>query len=123
MTTNELKLRTKNFSLMVIDLVERLPNSISIRVIANQIVKSGTSVGANYRAVCRARSDREFVSKMNIVLEEADETLFWIEIIIAKQWMSNPELEAIWKEGNELTAIFVSSLKTVNNRINKQNKS
>ena len=123
MTTNELKLRTKNFSLMVIDLVERMPNSISIRVIANQIVKSGTSVGANYRAVCRARSDREFVSKMNIVLEEADETLFWIEIIMAKQWVSNLELEVIWKEGNELTAIFVSSLKTVNYRINSQNKS
>lgn len=123
MTTNELKLRTKNFSLMVIDLVEKLPNSISVRVIANQIVKSGSSVGANYRAVCRARSDREFVSKMNIVLEEADETLFWIEIIIAKQWMSNPELEAIWKEGNELTAIFVSSLKTVNDRISSQNRS
>jgi four helix bundle protein len=123
MTTNELKLRTKNFSLMVIDLVERLPNSISVRVVANQIVKSGTSVGANYRAVCRARSDREFVSKMNIVLEESDETLFWLEIIIAKQWISNQELEAIWKEGNELTAIFVSSLKTVNDRISLQNKS
>ena len=122
MTTNELKLRTNNFSLMVIDLVERMPNSISIKVIANQIVKSGTSVGANYRAVCRARSDREFVSKMNIVLEEADETLFWIEIIMAKQWVSNLELEVIWKEGNELTAIFVSSLKTVNDRINSQNK-
>lgn len=122
MTTDELKLRTKNFSLMVIDLVERLPNSISVRVIANQIVKSGTSVGANYRAVCRARSDREFIAKMNIVIEEADETLFWIEIITAKQWISNSELEAIWKEGNELTAIFVSSLKTVNNRINSQNK-
>ena len=123
MTTDELKLRTKNFSIMVIDLVERLPNSISVRVIANQIVKSGTSVGANYRAVCRARSDREFVSKMNIVLEEADETLFWIEIIIAKQWISKPELDIIWNEANELTAIFVSSLKTVNNRINNQNKS
>ena len=123
MTTDELKLRTKNFSLMVIDLVERLPNSISVRVIAHQIVKSGTSVGANYRAVCRARSDREFVSKMNIVLEEVDETLFWIEIIIAKQWMSKPDLETIWREGNELTAIFVSSLKTVNERIKKDNKS
>jgi four helix bundle protein len=123
MTTDELKLRTKNFSLMVIDLVERLPNSISVRVIAHQIVKSGTSVGANYRAVCRARSDREFVSKMNIVLEEADETLFWIEIIIAKEWMSKTDLDTIWKEGNELTAIFVSSLKTVNERIKKDNKS
>ena len=123
MTTDELKLRTKNFSIMVIDLVEKLPDSISVRVIANQVVKSGTSVGANYRAVCRARSDREFVSKMNIVLEEADETLFWIEIIMAKQWIINSELELVWKEGNELTAIFVSSLKTVNNKINLQNKS
>jgi four helix bundle protein len=122
MTTNELKLRTKNFSLMIIDLVEKLPNSISVRVVANQIVRSGTSVGANYRAVCRARSDREFISKMNIVLEEADETLFWIEIIMAKQWVLKPELEVIWKEGNELTAIFVSALKTINNRINTQNK-
>ena len=61
---------------MIIDLVEKLPNLISARVVANQIVKSGTSVGANYRAVCRARSDREFISKMNIVVEEADETLF-----------------------------------------------
>ena len=123
MTTNELKLRTKNFSLTIIDLVEKLPNSISVRVVANQIVKSGTSVGANYRAVCRARSDREFVSKVNIVLEEADETLFWIEIIMDKQWINKPELEVIWKEGNELTAIFVSSLKTVNDRISTQNKS
>jgi four helix bundle protein len=123
MTTNELKLRTKNFSLTIIDLVEKLPNSISVRVVANQIVKSGTSVGANYRAVCRARSDREFVSKMNIVLEEADETLFWIEIIMDKQWINKPELQVIWKEGNELTAIFVSSLKTVNDRISTQNKS
>lgn len=60
---------------------------------------------------------------MNIVLEESDKTLFWIEIIIAKQWMSKSELEIIWNEGNELTSIFVSSLKTVNNRINKQNNS
>ena len=122
MTTNELKLRTKNFSLMIIDLVEQRPNTISARAVANQRVRSGTSVGANYRAVCRARSDREFISKMNIVLEEADETLFWIEIIMAKQWVLKPELEVIWKEGNELTAIFVSALKTINNRINTQNK-
>ena len=67
-----------------------------------------------------ARSDREFVAKMNIVLEEADETLFWLEIIKEKMWITKSELETIWKEGNELTAIFVSSLKTVNNRINNK---
>ncbi len=118
MTTNELKNRTKKFSLLIIDLAEKLPNTIASRIIINQIVKSGTSVGANYRAVCRARSDREFVSKMNIVLEESDETLFWLEIISEKGWFEMKELEILIKEANELTAIFVSSLKTVNNKIN-----
>jgi len=88
-------------------MVEKLPNSNTVRVIANQIVRSGSSVGANYRAVCRARSDREFVSKMNIVLEEADETLFWLEIIKEKNRVAVDEIEKIWREGNELTAIFV----------------
>ena len=105
---------------MVIDLAEKMPNTNVMWSITNQIVRSGTSVGGNYRAVCRARSDREFVAKMNIVLEEADETLFWLEIIREKSWIDKTELEIIWKEGNELTAIFVSSLKTVNNRINNK---
>ncbi|MCC9063308.1 four helix bundle protein [Flavobacterium piscisymbiosum] len=122
MTTDEMKMRTKKFSLMIIDLAEKMPNTNVIRSITNQIVRNGTSVGANYRAVCRARSDREFVAKMNIVLEEADETLFWLEIIKEKMWITKSELEMIWKEGNELTAIFVSSLKTVNNRINNKPK-
>nr|WP_294788471.1 four helix bundle protein [uncultured Flavobacterium sp.] len=119
MTTNEMKVRTKKFSLMVIDLAETMPNTNVIRSITSQIVRSGTSVGANYRAVCRARSDKEFIAKMNIVLEEADETLFWLEIIKEKMWLAKEELEIALKEANELTAIFVSSLKTVNNRINK----
>ena len=118
MTNDQLKGRTKMFSIMVINLVEKMPSTISTRVVLNQIVKSATSVGANYRAVCRARSDREFVAKMNIVLEEADETLFWLEIIIDKEWLNKSDVELIWKEGNELTAIFVSSLKTINNRLN-----
>ena len=121
MTTDEMKLRTKKFSLTIIDLAEKLPTTYIVKVIANQIVRSGTSVGANYRAVCRARSDKEFVAKMNIVLEEADETLFWLEIIKEKDWSDKSELEMILKEGNELTAIFVSSLKTVNSRINNKN--
>jgi four helix bundle protein len=122
MTTDEMKMRTKKFSLMIIDLAEKLPTTYVVKVVANQIVRSGTSVGANYRAVCRARSDREFISKMNIVLEEADETLFWLEVIKEKLWINKTELETIWKEGNELTAIFVSSLKTVNNRMNNKNQ-
>ncbi|WP_395056711.1 four helix bundle protein [Flavobacterium sp.] len=117
MTTNELKLRTKNFSILIINLVEKLPNSIAGKTIANQIIRSGTSVGANYRAVCRARSDREFISKMNIVLEEADETMFWLELIIDRKWFDENEVSNLLDEGNQLTAIFVSSLKTVNTRI------
>jgi four helix bundle protein len=107
---------------MIINLVESFPNSITTRVIINQIVKSGTSVGANYRAVCRARSDREFVAKLNIVLEEADETQFWLEIVSAKNWIDKEALEYPLKEANELIAIFVSSLKTVNTRLNNNKK-
>ncbi|SHI67770.1 four helix bundle protein [Flavobacterium terrae] len=119
MTTDELKLRTKKFSLEIINLVESLPNSISCRVIANQIIRSGTSVAANYRAACRARSDKEFISKMNIVLEEADETVFWLEIILDKKWITEFMTKSLLEEGNQLVAIFVSSLKTVNSRINQ----
>ncbi len=119
MTSEEMKIRTKKFSIMIIDLVEKLPYSISSKAIANQIVRSGTSGGANYRAVCRARSDREFVAKMSIVIEEADETLFWLEILQEKNWFEKSDLESIWKEGNELTSIFVSSIKKVKSRLNE----
>lgn len=117
MTSNDLKLRTKNFSILIMNLVEKLPNSIAGKTISYQIIRSGTSVGANYRAVCRARSDREFISKMNIVLEEADETMFWLELIIDRKWFDDNEVSNLLDEGNQLTAIFVSSLKTVNARI------
>jgi len=122
MDANQLKNRTKKFSITILDLVEKLPNTISGRAVSNQIVRSGTSVGANYRAVCRARSDREFIAKMSIVIEESDETLFWLEIILEKQWITKSQIDIIWKEGNELTAIFVSSMKTIKERVNTQKK-
>jgi four helix bundle protein len=115
--SEQLKHRTKQYSILILDIVERLPVSTSSKVIAHQIAKSGTSVGANYRAACRARSDREFIAKMEIVLEEADETLYWLELILAKQWIAKELLDGAWREGNELTAIFVSSLKTVKARL------
>src|SRR5690606_40134154 len=71
--------RSKQFSLMILEIVDLLPPSVSTKVISYQIAKSGTSVGANYRATCRARSDNEFISKMNIVLEESDESMFWLD--------------------------------------------
>lgn len=118
MTNEQLKNRTKQFSLSILNLIEKLPNSMSTRVVINQIVKSATSVGANYRAVCRARSDKEFVAKLNIVLEEADESQFWLEIISEMNWISNSELDYLLKESSELVAIFVTTLKTVNTRLN-----
>ena len=98
-------------------MVELLPNITSAKVIINQIVRSATSVGANYRAVNRARSDKEFISKLNIVLEESDETLYWLELIYLRNWLPSETLLPLISEANELTAIFVSSLKTVKERM------
>ncbi|WP_373495323.1 four helix bundle protein [Aquiflexum sp.] len=103
---NQMKSRTKKFSIDVIDLAENLPNTISSRIIINQLVKSGTSVGANYRAVCRSRSNNEFISKLQVVLEESDESCYWLEIVEEKGWV---DVKDLLKEANELTAIFVSS--------------
>jgi four helix bundle protein len=113
--SKELQNRTKAFSITVIDLVEKMDYSISKKVVMTQLVRSATSVGANFRAACRARSDREFIAKLNIVLEEADECCFWLEIIEEKHWAA---VTPMLKEANELTAIFVKSLKSMNDRRN-----
>ena len=112
----DLKLRTKHFSLSIIDLSEKMDYSIAKKVVVNQLVRAGTSVGSNYYASQRARSDKEFISKMNIVLEEADECVFWLEIINEKQWF---DVEILLKEANELTAIFVTILKKMNIKMSK----
>jgi four helix bundle protein len=112
----DLKLRTKHFSLSIIDLSEKMDYSIAKKVVVKQLVRAGTSVGSNYCASQRARSDKEFISKMNIVLEEADECVFWLEIINEKQWF---DVEILLKEANELTAIFVTILKKMNIKMSK----
>ncbi|MBM6499716.1 four helix bundle protein [Flavobacterium macrobrachii] len=114
----DLKNRTKQFTIGIFNFAESLDYSIVKKVVVNQITKSGSSVGANYRSACRGRSDAEFLSKMNIVLEEADETLFWLEIIEEMNWKNNDELQRLLKEANELTAIFVTIIKNTKNRIN-----
>ena len=115
MRKDDLKNRTFRFSIDIIDMVELLPKNKATSVVSYQILKSGTSVGANYRAAKRARSNKEFISKINIVLEEADETLFWLEIIKTKKWLNGEILNKLLNEANELTAIFTSTLKTINN--------
>ena len=116
----QLQKRTKKFAIDIINLSKLLPNNPIGWTLTNQIIRSGTSVGANYRAVCRAKSDKDFISKMETVIEEADETLFWLEIIEeVKVIDKDVEIKKLLKEADELVAIFVSSVKTVKKRLNK----
>jgi four helix bundle protein len=112
MTTAELKTRTKEFALRVIRLVDALPNTVKGRAVANQIMGSATSVAANYRAACRARSHAEFIAKIGVVEEEADETAFWLELIIDSNTRSEIQVKPLMKEAGELVAIMASSRKS-----------
>jgi four helix bundle protein len=112
MTKDELKRRTKRFALEIIKVVDELPNTIAGRTIGNQIIRSGTSVASNYRSACRARSNADFVSKITVVEEESDETLFWLEMIVESKLLPLERVLALLKEADELTAIFTSSGKT-----------
>ena len=111
MTPDDLKAQTKELALRVMRLIEALPSSTKGRVIADQVVRSACSVGANYRAVCRARSHKEFVAKLAIVIKEADETAYWLELIaegeLLKQSLLEPSSSRL-----EIVAIMVAARKT-----------
>ena len=107
-----LKKRTKEFALRIIKLIDALPDTMAGQTIGKQVIRSGTSVAANYRAVCRARSRPEFISKLGVVVEEADETVFWLEIIIESNLLKKELVTALLKEANEITAIMVSARMT-----------
>lgn len=119
MTPKELKERTKRFAVGIIRLCRDLPTSVDGKTVVHQMIRSGTSVGANYRASCRARSRAEWIAKLGVVEEEADETLFWLEVAIESGLVSDRRAEALLKEADELTAIFVSSLKSAKSQIPK----
>jgi four helix bundle protein len=104
----ELQQRTKTFALRVLKLIEHLPKTIGGRILANQLARSGTSVGANYRAACRARSRAEFASKLGTVAEEADESLYWLELIRDGNLIGGKRITPLVSEADELTAIFTS---------------
>jgi four helix bundle protein len=112
MTPKELKDRTKRFAVDVIQLSRELPVTLDGRTVGHQLIRSGTSVAANYRATCRARSRAEFIAKLGTVEEEADETLFWLELVVESKLATVTRVEKLLKEADELTAIFVSSIKT-----------
>jgi four helix bundle protein len=112
MTESDLIERTKQFALRVIKLVGELPRTIEGRAIASQLMRSGTSVAANYRAACRARSKPEFIAKLSTVEEEADESAFWLELIIDAGLMSDSKIRPLLNEASEIVAIMASSKKT-----------
>jgi four helix bundle protein len=112
MDKEQLKARTKQFALRVIKLVEALPNTRTGEVLGKQILRSATSVAANYRSACRGRSKAEFVAKVGIVLEECDESQLWVELIVDSGLLPKARAAELLKEADELTAIFVASLRT-----------
>ncbi len=109
---DDIKKRTKDFALRVIQMVESLPKGKTGDVIGRQLLRSGTSVGANYRAACRAKSPADFISKMGTVEEETDESVFWMELLIESELIHERLLEDLMREANELVAIIVSSINT-----------
>ncbi len=117
--SDELKQRTQQFALRIIKLCKSLPAGKDADVIGKQLLRSGTSVGANYRAASRARSQADFISKITICEEEADESGYWMELIIASGLMKKELVNDLSKEAGELTAIFTASDKTA--RANKKN--
>jgi four helix bundle protein len=106
-----LKARTKNFALRIIRLYRSLPKSAEARIMGAQLLRSSTSIGANYRAACRGRSRAEFVAKLGIVLEEADETVFWLELFQEGNIFPAENLSDLVHEANELLSIFVTSVR------------
>ncbi len=104
----ELKRRTKAFAVRVVQMTETLPKGRAADIMARQIIRSATSVGANYRAACRGRSHRDFTAKIGVVEEEADETLYWLELIAETALLPEASLSDLRQEANELTAIFTA---------------
>jgi four helix bundle protein len=103
---------TKRFTLPVLKLVDRMPATMAGRALGNQLVRSGTAIGANYRAACRARSRAEFAAKLGIVAEEVDESLYWLELIRDGKLFSGDRIADLLKEADELTAIFTAGRRT-----------
>jgi len=113
MNEQEFKQRTKQLGLRVIKLVSSLPKNTVSEVIGKQLIRSGTSVGANYRAACRARSAADLIAKLRIVEEEADECLYWMELIVEAKLVDVANLRSIMSETNEILAMTVASIKTL----------
>ena len=122
MTSEELKKRLKVFALRIIKLSESLPNTKAGQTLGNQIIRSGTSPGANYRSACLGKSEKDFLNKLKMVEEELDETLYWLELIIESGMMKEELLKDLMHENHELLKIIVSSITTTKKKLNSANK-
>ncbi len=122
MDAGDLKRRTKQFALQIIRLIESIPTSKTSNVIGNQLLRCGMSVGANYRAACRARSKPDFISKASISIEEADESIYWLELLIEAGIMPQEKLAGLLNEANEIVAILTASVKTARANLNLRDK-
>jgi four helix bundle protein len=113
MNEEQFKARTRQLALEIIQLVESLPRSRTADVVGRQLLRSGTSIGANYRAACRGKSNADVMSKLAIVEEEADETIYWIELLIESKIIEASRVNSLLKETNEIVAMVVASIKTL----------
>jgi four helix bundle protein len=116
MTEQEFKRRTKNIALRIIKLIESLPKTLANDVISKQLLRAGTSIGANYRAACRGKSTEDLLHKLAIVEEEADESIYWIELLIESGAVTEKKLTPLITEINEIVAMTVASMKTIKER-------
>ena len=119
MTPHELRERTKRFAIEIIRSSASLPRTYVARLIHTQLVRAGTAVGANYRAVCRSRSNRDFVAKLGVVIEETDETSYWLEILVDVKIVTASAVSALRREADELIRIFVTSRATARTNARK----
>ncbi len=122
MTHEEMKTRTKQFALRIIRLVQTLPSNMAAQIIGRQLLRSGTSVGANYRAACRAKSTADFIHKLSIVEEETDESIYWMELLIDGQIIKENLLKNLTDEGNQILSIVVASIKTSKEKRNPKSE-
>jgi four helix bundle protein len=122
MTTEELKERFRKFSIKIIKLVNAMPNNIAGNAIAKQIVRSGTSPAANYRAACLAKSNKDFLNKLKMVEEEIDETAHWLSIIMDAELLSTPQVRDLYDESVELRRIVARSILTIKQTIEAQER-
>ena len=117
MTKQELQERLKQFAIRIVKLVDKLPVTSAGRAIGNQIIRSGTSPGANYRAACLGKSDKDFLNKLKMVEEELDETIYWLELIMELKLVNPEKMASLYQENKELLMIIVKAITTMRNKL------